>query len=258
MHGRKRQIQRGPKPDRPLSAANRQQADLEKRLVNAFPHFSIRQIKRQNQTATANGGQHRFFGGESTQFFQEAFAHAPGVFHKAFAFDNFQANSGTNHVGEIPSPGGADPAGQTETIVGHFIQTRIPDKRVEVVRAAERWTVKARSEAGGALNYRYQSLSHGLTEKLMQPFIVEVPPGQDSALNRSQHEGEEFLFVLAGVLEVEIAGERHRLEPGDAIYYDSRQPHTLRALEGATARLIACIAQHANVMRKSEIDRAYR
>lgn len=142
--------------------------------------------------------------------------------------------------------------------IGHFFQTRIPDKRVEVVRAAERWTVKARSEAGGVLNYRYQSLSHGLTEKLMQPFIVEVPPSQDSALNRSQHEGEEFLFVLAGVLEVEIAGERHRLEPGDAIYYDSRQPHTLRALEGATARLIACIAQHANVMRKSEIDRAYR
>jgi transcriptional regulator with XRE-family HTH domain len=142
--------------------------------------------------------------------------------------------------------------------IGHFFQTRIPDKRVEVVRAADRWTVKARSEAGGALNYRYQSLSHGLTEKLMQPFLVEVPPGQDSALNRSQHEGEEFLFVLAGVLEVEIGGERHRLEPGDAIYYDSRQPHTLRALEAVTARLIACIAQHPNVTLKSGIDRAYR
>jgi transcriptional regulator with XRE-family HTH domain len=142
--------------------------------------------------------------------------------------------------------------------IGHFFQTRIPDKRVEVVRSAERWTVKARSEAGGVLNYRYQSLSHGLTEKLMQPFIVEVPAGQDSALNRSQHEGEEFLFILAGVLEVEIGGEKHRLEPGDAIYYDSRQPHTLRALEGATARLIACIAQHPNVTEKSPIDRAYR
>jgi transcriptional regulator with XRE-family HTH domain len=142
--------------------------------------------------------------------------------------------------------------------IGHFFQTRIPDKRVEVVRAAERWTVKARSEAGNALGYRYQSLSHGLTEKLMQPFLVEVPPGQDSALNRSQHEGEEFLFVLGGVLEVEIGGERHRLEPGDSIYYDSRQPHTLRALEGVTARLIACIAQHPNVTVKSGIDRAYR
>jgi transcriptional regulator with XRE-family HTH domain len=142
--------------------------------------------------------------------------------------------------------------------IGHFFQTRIPDKRVEVVRAAERWTVKARSEAGSALGYRYQSLSHGLTEKLMQPFLVEVPPAQDAALNRSQHEGEEFLFVLAGVLEVEIGGERHRLEPGDTIYYDSRQPHTLRALEGVTARLIACIAQHPNVTVKSPIDRAYR
>jgi len=64
--------------------------------------------------------------------------------------------------------------------------------------------------------------------------------------------------VLAGVLEVEIGGERHRLEPGDAIYYDSRQPHTLRSLEGVTARLIACIAQHPNVTLKSGIDRAYR
>jgi transcriptional regulator with XRE-family HTH domain len=142
--------------------------------------------------------------------------------------------------------------------IGHFFQTRIPDKRVEVVRSAERWTVKARSEAGGALNYRYQSLSHGLTEKLMQPFLVEVPPSEDAALNRSQHEGEEFLFVLGGVLEVEIGGERHRLEPGDTIYYDSRQPHTLRALEGVTARLIACIAQHPNVTLKSGLDRAYR
>jgi quercetin dioxygenase-like cupin family protein len=142
--------------------------------------------------------------------------------------------------------------------IGHFFQTRIPDKRVEVVRAAERWTVKARSEAGRALGYRYQSLSHGLTEKLMQPFLVEVPPADDAALNRSQHEGEEFLFVLGGVLEVEIGGERHRLEPGDSIYYDSRQPHTLRALEGVTARLIACIAQHPNVTVKSGIDRAYR
>jgi transcriptional regulator with XRE-family HTH domain len=142
--------------------------------------------------------------------------------------------------------------------IGHLFQTRIPDKRVEVVRSSERWTVNARSEAGTALGYRYQSLSHGLTEKLMQPFLVEVPPGPDSALNRSQHEGEEFLFVLAGVLEVEIGGERLRLEPGDAIYYDSRQPHTLRALEGVTARLIACIAQHPNVTVKSGIDRAYR
>jgi transcriptional regulator with XRE-family HTH domain len=142
--------------------------------------------------------------------------------------------------------------------IGHFFQTRIPDKRVEVVRSSERWTVNARSEAGSALGYRYQSLSHGLTEKLMQPFLVEVPPGPDSVLNRSQHEGEEFLFVLGGVLEVEIGGERHRLEPGDAIYYDSRQPHTLRALEGVTARLIACIAQHPNVTVKSGIDRAYR
>lgn len=149
-------------------------------------------------------------------------------------------------------------AGVLGVSIGHFFQTRIPDKRVEVVRVADRWTVKARSEAGTALNYRYQSLSHGLTEKLMQPFLVEVPPGQDSSLRRSEHEGEEFLFVLAGVLEVEVGGDRYRLEPGDSIYYDSRQPHSLRALESATVRLLACIAQPPRGAHDNPIDRAYR
>lgn len=149
-------------------------------------------------------------------------------------------------------------AGVLGVSIGHFFQTRIPEKRVEMVRSAERWTVKARSAAGGALNYRYQALSHGLTDKLMQPFLVEVPPGQDQTLQRSEHDGEEFLFLLAGVLEVDVGGDLYRLEPGDSIYYDSNQPHTLRALEGSTARVLACIAEPPKRGGENPIDRAYR
>ncbi len=142
--------------------------------------------------------------------------------------------------------------------VGRFFQTSIPARRIELVRADERWTVRPRGQAGESLGYRYHALSHGLTEKLMQPFLVEVPPGQESAATQSSHEGEEFLFVLAGRIEVEVGGERHEMGPGDAIYYDSRLPHTLRALESGVARLLACVAQHRRVETEDPLGRAYQ
>ena len=95
--------------------------------------------------------------------------------------------------------------------IGHFFQTTIPEQRIEVVRANERWTVRPRGQAGETLGYRYHALSHGLTEKLMAPFLIEVPPGQESAATRSSHDGEEFLFVLAGRVEVEVAGAEFQL-----------------------------------------------
>ncbi len=149
-------------------------------------------------------------------------------------------------------------AGRLDVSIGHFFQTEVPESRVEVVRSDERFTVRPRGEAGESLGYRYHALSHGITEKLMQPFLVEVPPGQESAVKRSTHEGEEFLFVLAGRIEVEVGGALHELGPGDAIYYDSRLPHSLRALVGATARLLACVAQDRRRAGEDPIERAYR
>jgi transcriptional regulator with XRE-family HTH domain len=127
--------------------------------------------------------------------------------------------------------------------IGHFFQMSIPAKRVEVVRSTERWTVRASNEAARTHNYRYQALSHGLTDKLMSPFLVEIPPSGAAPPTTSSHEGEEFVFLLSGQLDVEVGGEVHRLQPGDAMYYDSRLEHTLRAAEGGPARLLACVAQ---------------
>jgi len=143
--------------------------------------------------------------------------------------------------------------------ISRFFQTESDaEARIEVVRASERWAVQPRTEAGESLNYRYQALSHRLTEKLMEPFLVEVPPLGDGAFPHSAHDGEEFLFVLSGRLEVGVGGEVYRLGPGDAIYYDSRLPHTLHALEGGPARLIACVAQGRRAAPENLLGRAFR
>ncbi|MBW2245507.1 MAG: cupin domain-containing protein [Deltaproteobacteria bacterium] len=165
----------------------------------------------------------------------------------------FEADAATPAVGDL-----ARLASCLEVSVGHFFQTTLPEKRIEVVRADQRWSVHAGGDTAAGLGYRYQALSHGLTEKLMAPFLVEVPPGQERPLEPSSHEGEEFMFVLAGQLEVEVGGDVHQLGPGDAIYYDSRLPHTLRSLEGSTVKLLACIAQARRTGKENPIGRAYR
>jgi transcriptional regulator with XRE-family HTH domain len=144
-----------------------------------------------------------------------------------------------------------------EVSLGHFFQRAIPASRIEVVRASERWTLEPQTEQARSLNYKYQSLSYNLTEKLMSPFLIEIPPDDSPEAAASTHGGEEFHFVLSGEVEVTVGGEVHRLSPGDAIYFDSRLEHSLRAVGHTSARLLACIAQERRPVRENPIDRAY-
>ena len=90
----------------------------------------------------------------------------------ASALAAFEADEASPAVGDLLRI-----AKSLDVSVGHFFQTNVPERRIEVVRADERWTVRPRGQAGETLGYRYHALSHGLTEKLMAPFLVEVPPG---------------------------------------------------------------------------------
>ena len=73
----------------------------------------------------------------------------------------------------------------------------------------------------------------------MEPFLVDVHPAQgEVALN--EHEGEEFIYVLSGRIEVRYGKDVHRLDAGDSIYYESVVPHHLHAL-GGDARILAVI-----------------
>ena len=148
-------------------------------------------------------------------------------------------------------------ASTLDVSLGHFFQRAIPERRVEVVRSADRWTVQPQSEAARTLNYRYQALSYSLTDKLMAPFLVEIPPDDSRQAPTSVHDGEEFLFVLSGQLDVAIGGDVHRLAPGDSIYFDSRLEHSLRAAEGAAVRVVACVAEERRPGLENPLHRSF-
>jgi DNA-binding transcriptional MerR regulator/uncharacterized cupin superfamily protein len=76
-------------------------------------------------------------------------------------------------------------------------------------------------EAGPGV--RMELLSWGNT--VMEPHLFRVSPSAGSGESYS-HEGEEFLFMLRGCLEISLdGGEAHRLEEGDSFYFESSAQH---------------------------------
>jgi transcriptional regulator with XRE-family HTH domain len=60
--------------------------------------------------------------------------------------------------------------------------------------------------------------------KKMQPFLVVAKKGEvkEHELN---HEGEEFIYVLKGVLEFKVGGKTYELKKGDSLYFNSLENH---------------------------------
>jgi len=75
----------------------------------------------------------------------------------------------------------------------------------------------------------------------MEPFIVDIEPGLKSDYMLSSHEGEEFIYVLDGAVEINYGKETYKLEKGDSIYLDSIVLHNVHAGDNQSARILAVI-----------------
>ena len=90
--------------------------------------------------------------------------------------------------------------------------------------------------------YIYKNLS-ACTEKCeMDPMMIILLPGQSREdVSQTIHAGEEFIYVLEGILEINYGKNTYILEEGDSIYYDSIVPHHVHAYEGKAAKILAVI-----------------
>ena len=75
-------------------------------------------------------------------------------------------------------------------------------------------------------NIIYHALAHTRPNKIMEPFLLEVPPGE-ARRQKLAHEGEEFLMILKGKVDYEYGEHRFQLDEGDCLYEDGSKEHTL-------------------------------
>lgn len=94
-----------------------------------------------------------------------------------------------------------------------------------LVRRPER---KKYAREGSLYGYKYEALAFRKERKLMEPFIV-MPPKR-TPRRFFQHQGDEMVFVLSGMVETHLDSERIVLNQGDCIYFDASTPHRSRSL----------------------------
>lgn len=111
-----------------------------------------------------------------------------------------------------------------------------------IVRKNERKsTSRVASKEGVKYGYSYQSLAYDKKNRHMEPFIVILEPATIKDRHAYNHEGEEFLFVLEGKMEVTLGDYIDILEEGDSIYYDSKIPHRVQCVEDKETKILAVI-----------------
>ena len=88
--------------------------------------------------------------------------------------------------------------------------------------------------------YKYQALAAGFRNRKADPFIVTVEP-DNAPMHYNSHDGQEFNLVTEGRLLLSVGGKELVLNPGDSIYFNSKLPHGMKALDGKTVRFLAII-----------------
>ena len=141
-------------------------------------------------------------------------------------FENFRVTPSLGALGNI-----AEALGVTMSELLDGVDER---PRMVVVRKDERRPLERDRPAS---RIRYNALAHKRRDKVMEPFLLEVPSGIARS-KRLAHEGEEFIMVLNGSIDYEYGDERVRLREGDCMYADGSVEHTLNNPDDDTAEVL--------------------
>ncbi|RLB14220.1 MAG: XRE family transcriptional regulator [Deltaproteobacteria bacterium] len=145
-------------------------------------------------------------------------------------------------TGEVAPPLGVviKLAKALEMRMGYFISGE-ENRPYTIVRQHDRKLVsRYDSKRGKHYGYEYESLAPHKKDRHMEPFLVTLVPSATEE-ERSAHDGQEFIYVLEGKMEVRLQNEVHVLEPGDAIYYDSTVPHLVKCHGEEKTRILAVL-----------------
>ena len=92
--------------------------------------------------------------------------------------------------------------------------------------------------------YAYGSLTRpGTVGHLMEPFLLSFDPKAPVGVPIN-HDGQEFVFVVEGAIELFYDGSIYRLEKGDSAYLDASLPHRFHGLGKVLSRMLAVVSSH--------------
>ena len=114
-----------------------------------------------------------------------------------------------------------------------------------VCRAEDRERDSSISFSNGSTDARkhmeYHPLAQQKAGRHMEPFIIDIHPEDNPDFQLSAHEGEEFIYVMQGEIEIVYGKETYTLKEGDSIFYDSIVKHHVHGAPGKSAKILAVV-----------------
>lgn len=112
-----------------------------------------------------------------------------------------------------------------------------------VTRAKEEKSVTRFSDRGNAVNsdLDFYTLAQNKAGRHMDPFVIDIYPSSEEEIKMSTHEGEEFIYVLNGTVEIKYGKDTYLLKEGDSIYYDSIVAHHVHSYGTDNAKILAVV-----------------
>lgn len=90
-------------------------------------------------------------------------------------------------------------------------------------------------------NYAYITLTPGAENKHLKAFKVTIEAMADHKGVGYQHEGEEFVYVLKGKIELTVGDHVNILDAGESLHFNSGIRHKLRNIAEGKAELLVVI-----------------
>ena len=114
-----------------------------------------------------------------------------------------------------------------------------------VCRAEEREREHSISFSNDATEARkmmeYHPLAKQKAGRHMEPFVIDIHPNEEPNYKLSAHEGEEFIYVMSGEVEIVYGKQTYHLHEGDSIFYDSIVKHHVHGAPGQAAKILAVV-----------------
>jgi transcriptional regulator with XRE-family HTH domain len=103
------------------------------------------------------------------------------------------------------------------------------NRKYEITRRDERKTITSViSEKESRNGYFFESLSFRKKEKKMEPFLITLSE-RIQGVNTYRHDGESFIYVIKGAIELLLENRTITLEEGDSVYFDASVEFRLRS-----------------------------
>lgn len=129
--------------------------------------------------------------------------------------ENFRVTPSLSALGQI-----AEALGVT---VSELVEGLDRKPQIVIIHKDERKVVERDTNSS---NIIYESLAHKRADRVMDPFLLTVPAGGQRR-EALAHEGEEFLILLSGRVDLHYDGDVYHLTAGDSLYFDARAEHRL-------------------------------